>query len=79
MGGTELLLVAAVVVIPLAIAVAVTLWTLEPAAQRAERAKRGRKRAQATGHMQASDPQAPSGEQAPADGVDREKPSAGTP
>lgn len=47
MSGAQILLVAAVVVIPLAIAVAVTLWTLEPAAQRAERAKRGRKRAQA--------------------------------
>jgi len=43
-GGVQILLVAAVVVIPLAIAVAVTLWTLEPAAQRAERAKRAQKR-----------------------------------
>lgn len=43
MGSREILLVAAVVLIPLMIAVAVTLWTLEPAARRAERAKRGRK------------------------------------
>lgn len=45
MGTTEILLVAAVVLIPLAIAVAVTLWTLEPAARRAERANRSRKAA----------------------------------
>ena len=49
MSGAQILLVAAVVVIPLAIAVAVTIWTLEPAAQRAERAKRGRKRSQTAG------------------------------
>lgn len=49
MSGAQILLVAAVVVIPLAIAVAVTLWTLEPAAKRAERTKRGRKRAQPAG------------------------------
>lgn len=44
MGTLEILLIAAVIVIPLAIAVAVTLWTLEPAARRAERARRGRRR-----------------------------------
>ncbi len=54
MSGAQILLVAAVVVIPLAIAVAVTLWTLEPAAQRAERAKRGPKRAQAAGNARQS-------------------------
>ena len=59
MGGTEIVLVAAVVFVPLAIAIVVTLWTLEPAAQRAERAKRGRKRSQAASETREkdSDPQ----------------------
>ena len=48
MGTLEIVLIAAVILIPLAIAVAVTLWTLEPAAQRAERARRGRRRAAAS-------------------------------
>lgn len=43
MGTPQILLAALVILVPLAIAVAVTLWTLEPAAQRAERAKRARK------------------------------------
>jgi hypothetical protein len=40
----EILLIAAVILIPLAIAIAVTLWTLQPAVVRAERAKRAAKR-----------------------------------
>jgi hypothetical protein len=40
----EILLIAAVILIPLAIAIAVTLWTLQPAVVRAERAKRSAKR-----------------------------------
>ena len=59
MGGTEILLIAAVIVIPLAIAVAVTLWTLEPAAQRAERANRGRKRASSADLATRGDTEAP--------------------
>lgn len=42
--GSEVLLIAAVILVPLAIAIAVTLWTLQPAVKRAERAKRARKR-----------------------------------
>ena len=79
MGGTEILLVAAVVLIPLAIAVAVTLWTLEPAAQRAERAKRGRKRPQATGAVQAKNSQASSNEQDAMESVDPDKRGADIP
>lgn len=44
MSGSEILLIAAVFLVPLAIAIAVTLWTLQPAVKRAERAKRARKR-----------------------------------
>ena len=57
MSGAQILLVAAVVVVPLAVAVVVTLWTLEPAAQRAERAKRGRKKVQTAGGDRGSDAQ----------------------
>ena len=79
MGGTEILLVAAVVLIPLAIAVAVTLWTLEPAAQRAERAKRGRKRPQAAGAVQAKNSQALSNDQDAMESVDRDRRGADIP
>lgn len=44
MSGSEILLVALAILVPLAIAVAVTLWTLQPAVLRNERAKRARKR-----------------------------------
>jgi len=39
------LLAGVVILIPLIIAIAVTLWTLQPAVLRAERAKRARRRA----------------------------------
>jgi Flp pilus assembly protein TadB len=42
--GSEILLVALAILVPLAIAIAVTLWTLQPAVVRNERAKRARKR-----------------------------------
>jgi len=42
--GSEVLLIAAAILVPLAIAIAVTLWTLQPAVKRAERARRARKR-----------------------------------
>jgi Flp pilus assembly protein TadB len=42
--GSEILLVALAILVPLAIAIAVTLWTLQPAVLRNERAKRARKR-----------------------------------
>jgi Flp pilus assembly protein TadB len=42
--GSEILLVAVAILVPLAIAIAVTLWTLQPAVLRNERAKRARKR-----------------------------------
>jgi hypothetical protein len=41
--GGEILLVAIAILVPLAIAVAVTLWTLQPAVLRNERAKRARR------------------------------------
>lgn len=44
MSGSEILLVALAILVPLAIAIAVTLWTLQPAVLRNERAKRARKR-----------------------------------
>ena len=44
MSGSEILLVAVAILVPLAIAIAVTLWTLQPAVLRNERAKRARKR-----------------------------------
>ena len=40
----ELFLIALAILVPLAVAIAVTLWTLQPAVKRAERAKRARKR-----------------------------------
>jgi hypothetical protein len=40
----ELILIAMAILVPLAAAIAVTLWTLQPAVKRAERAKRARKR-----------------------------------
>ena len=43
MSGSEVLLIAAAILIPLTIAIAVTLWTLQPAVKRAERARRSRK------------------------------------
>jgi hypothetical protein len=39
----EILLIAIAILVPLAIAVAVTLWTLQPAVLRNERAKRARR------------------------------------
>lgn len=78
-GGTEILLIAAVVLIPLVIAVAVTLWTLEPAAQRAERSKRGRKRAISAESAASSSAEAPNGDPEYAEGaIQRDRPS-GTP
>ena len=44
MSTGEILLVAVAILIPLIIAVVVTLWTLQPAVLRAERSKRSRKR-----------------------------------
>ena len=45
MSAGEILLIAAAILVPLVIAIAVTLWTLQPAVLRAERAKRSRRRA----------------------------------
>lgn len=45
MAAQDILLAAIVILVPLSIAVAVTLWTLQPAALRAERAKRSQRRA----------------------------------
>ena len=45
MSGSEIVLIAAAILVPLAIAIAVTLWTLQPAVLRAERARRSQKRA----------------------------------
>jgi len=42
--GGEVLLIALAILVPLGIAIAVTLWTLQPAVLRAERAKRSRRR-----------------------------------
>ena len=47
MSGGEILLLILAILVPLAIAIAVTLWTLQPAVIRNERAKRARKRSQA--------------------------------
>jgi hypothetical protein len=44
----EFILIAAAILVPLAIAIAVTLWTLQPAVIRAERAKRSRTRSTAS-------------------------------
>ena len=44
MSGGEVLLIALAILVPLGIAIAVTLWTLQPAVLRAERAKRSRRR-----------------------------------
>jgi hypothetical protein len=55
--GSEILLVALAILVPLAIAIAVTLWTLQPAVLRNERAKRARKRfAQAPPRKVAEEP-----------------------
>ena len=45
MSGSEIVLIAVAILVPLAIAIAVTLWTLQPAVLRAERARRSQKRA----------------------------------
>ena len=42
--GGELLLIGLAILIPLVLAIAVTLWTLQPAVRRAERARRARPR-----------------------------------
>ncbi len=42
--GGEILLVAGAILVPLAIAIAVTLWTLQPAVLRNEPSRRARKR-----------------------------------
>ena len=44
MSTGEIILAVFAILIPLAIAIVVTLWTLQPAVLRAERAKRARKR-----------------------------------
>jgi hypothetical protein len=44
--GGEILLLVLAILVPLAIAVAVTLWTLQPAVLRAERARRSKRRAE---------------------------------
>ena len=44
MSGSEILLVALAILVPLVVAIVVTLWTLQPAVLRNERAKRARKR-----------------------------------
>ncbi len=46
MSGGEILLLVLAILVPLAIAVAVTLWTLQPAVLRAERARRSKRRAE---------------------------------
>ena len=46
MSGGEILLLILAIFVPLVIAVAVTLWTLQPAVLRNERAKRSRRRVQ---------------------------------
>ena len=43
--GSEILLIAVVILVPLLIAIAVTLWTLQPAVLRNERARRAQSRA----------------------------------
>lgn len=45
MSGGEVLLIAVVILVPLMIAIAVTIWTLQPAVVREERARRARRRA----------------------------------
>ncbi len=47
MSGGEILLLILAILVPLGIAIAVTLWTLQPAVLRNERAKRARRRADA--------------------------------
>lgn len=44
MSGGEILLIALAILVPLVIAIAVTLWTLQPAVLRNERARRARTR-----------------------------------
>ena len=57
MSTAEVLLLILAVLVPLAIAVAVTLWTLQPAVLRNERAKRAKRRSQAaTDSRPASEP-----------------------
>jgi len=53
--GSEILLVAFAILVPLALAIAVTLWTLQPAVLRNERAKRARKRFAQTPPQKAAD------------------------
>ncbi len=45
MSAQDIVLAVVVILVPLSIAVAVTLWTLQPAALRAERARRSQQRA----------------------------------
>ena len=72
MGSGQIILVAAVVLIPLAIAVAVTLWTLEPAARRAERAKRGRRPPSGSSNTVAHDEEPVERDTRPDDAADRD-------
>lgn len=58
MSGGEVLLVVAAILIPLLIAIAVTLWTLQPAVIRAERAKRARRRAERAQQAHSDEPTA---------------------
>jgi hypothetical protein len=53
--GGEILLLIAAILVPLAIAIAVTLWTLQPAVLRAERAKRAKRRAARTAPPEPAD------------------------
>lgn len=46
MSGGEIFLVIVAIFVPLVIAIMVTLWTLQPAVIRAERAKRAKRRAE---------------------------------
>jgi hypothetical protein len=46
--GGEILLLILAIFVPLVIAIAVTLWTLQPAVLRNERARRSRRREQAS-------------------------------
>ena len=61
MSAQDILLAVVVILVPLSIAVAVTLWTLQPAALRAERANRSKRRAEerAASGKKANDPGQP--------------------
>lgn len=56
MSGGEVVLLVLAILVPLAIAVAVTLWTLQPAVLRAERARRSKRRAERSAAAEREDP-----------------------